>query len=168
ARDAVIALRFDAAQFWQMFQQVPGFAVAIARGMAFHLKELSGRVPIPRYEPKGAPDHGVVGLLPLGFVQRHRVLPLESDGNVLTLGFVDDPTSQALEGVRQLLPGIVLTPVSITSRFFDQTLGTLSGAGQWGIAEAAPPAYSTATPTATVEPSSAPVRSADLESWVRR
>src|SRR5262245_36630184 len=26
ARDPVIALRFDAARFWQMFQQLPGFA----------------------------------------------------------------------------------------------------------------------------------------------
>ena len=162
ARDAVIALRFDAALFWQMFQQVPGFAVAIARGMASHLKELSGRVPIPRYEPKGAPDHGVVGLLPLGFVQRHRVLPLESDGNALTLGFVDDPTSQALEGVRQLLPGLVPRPVRIAASFFDQTLGTLSGAGEWGIAETSPAESSIA------EPSSVPVRSTDLDSWVRR
>ena len=163
ACETLLALRFAAPAFRQMFQQVPGFGVAIARGMASRLKELSGRVPLPLREPKGAPDPGVVGLLPLGFLQRHRVLPLESKGNSLTLGFVDDPTSQALEGVRQLLPGVVLRPVSITSRFFDETLGTLSGAGQWGIAEAAPPAYATAT-----APSSAPARSPDLEGWVRR
>jgi twitching motility protein PilT len=158
----VIALRFDATQFWKMFQRVPGFAVAIAHGMASQLRELSGRVPLPRYEPKGAPDQGVVGLLPFGFVQRHRVLPLESDGNVLTLGFVDDPTSQALEGVRQLLPGLVPRPVRITASFFDATLGTLSGASEWGIAEASPAESSIA------ERASGSIRSTDLDGWVRR
>jgi twitching motility protein PilT len=162
ARDGVIALRFDAARFWQMFQQVPGFAAAIARGMASHLKELSGRVPIPRYEPKGMPDPDVVSLLPMGFVQRHRVLPLESDGNVLTLGFVDDPTSQALGGVRQLLPGLVPRPVRIAASFFDETLGTLSGAGEWGATEAS------RLESSIAEASSAPVRSSDLDGWVRR
>jgi twitching motility protein PilT len=103
----------------------------------------------------------VVGLLPIGFLQRHRVLPLESDANVLTLGFVDDPTSQALEGVRQLLPGLVPRPVRITAGFFDEALGTLSGAGEWAAAEAA-------ADSSIAEPSAEPVRSTDLDGWVRR
>jgi twitching motility protein PilT len=162
AYDTVNALRFDAAVFWQMFQQHPDFGVAIARGLASHLKELSGRVPLPRYEPKEALDPGVFGLLPMSFLQRHRVLPLASDDNVLTLGFVDDPTSQALEGMRQLLPGVVPRPVRITASFFNETLGTFSGAGEWGRGEASP------AKSGGAEPSSEAVRSTDLDGWVRR
>ncbi len=150
ACDAVLALRFAAPAFWQMFQQVPGFGEAIARGMASRLKELSGRVPLPHYEPKGPPDRGVVSLLPLVFLQRHRVLPLESNGNRLTLGFVDDPTSQALAGVRQLLPGVVPRPVNITSSFFDETLATLSGAAEWGTAGGAPAEQASEEPSTTL------------------
>jgi len=162
ACEPVLALRFEAQAFWQMFQQVPGFGAAVTRGLASHLKELSARVPIPRYEPKAAPDPAVLGLLPLGFVQRHRVLPLESAGNLLTLGFVDDPTSQALAGARQLLPGVVLQPVRIAPTYFDETLATMSGAGAWASAEASPAAPSAAAP------STAPLRSPELDKWIAR
>jgi twitching motility protein PilT len=92
----------------------------------------------------------------MSFVQRHRVLPLASDANVLTVGFVDDPTSQALEGIRQLLPGVVPRPVRIPASYFNETLGTLSGAPEWERGEASP-----------AEPRVA-VRSTDLDGWVRR
>src|SRR6185503_8115176 len=135
---------------------------AVTRGIAAHLKDLAGRVPIPRYESKEAPSQATLGLLPLDFLQRHRVLPLEFNGNRLTLGFVDDPTPQALDGVRQLLPGVVTQPVRIASSFFDATLGTLSGAHEWGAAGAASEDASASAPSA------APGRSPGLDNWIRR
>jgi twitching motility protein PilT len=62
-------------------------------------------------------------------MQRHRVLPLQVDGNVITVGFIEDPTPQALAGVHQQLPGMEVKPVRITSQLFNQVLGSYAGAG---------------------------------------
>jgi twitching motility protein PilT len=162
AGDKVVALRFDATTFWRMFQELPDFGIAVARGLASRLKELAGRVPLPRYEAEAPPDRKTAGMLPLAFLERHRVVPLEVQGNLLTLGFVDDPTSQALEGVRQLLPGRVLRPVAIASTLYDSVLGSLSGAGEWGAAE------DPAVESPPASPSQAGGGSPELDRWIQR
>jgi len=116
--------RFTRRLFDAMFQQVPGFGRSICRSLADRLKHTSHRLPMaPSEEP---PTAEVVALLPLSFIQRHRVLPLATDANTLRLGFVDDVQPAILTRLRELLPGMTLEPVRIPARTFDAALRSVA------------------------------------------
>ncbi len=140
------ALIFEAKSFNQMLAQIPGFAQSITREMAGWLKQLSGQIPLPRSEAAQPPPSDILGLLPVGFLQRHRVLPMASEGKVLTMGFVDDPTSQVLSGAQQLLPGMEIQPVRIDAQLFNETMASYGGVEEWQIGESAAEPY---TPSAS-------------------
>ncbi len=127
ATDEVFALNFGAETFQKMFDEVPGFRKSLARGLASRLEDLSEMVLPEHKAADGTPAEDVFSLLPLSFVQRHRVLPVKVDGNVITVGFIEDPTPQALAGVRQQLPGMEINPVRITAQMFNQVLVSHSG-----------------------------------------
>jgi twitching motility protein PilT len=143
AVDDVTALGFSRNGFLQMFQKVPEFGWAISAGLAHRLQQVSGKMPLPEHDAqKGLPPAEVVRLLPFDFVQRQRVLPLESKENALTIGVVDDPTSAALKAVRDQVPGMDVHVVRIDSEFFNQALNSRAGVDEWTgapVIAAAPP-----------------------------
>src|SRR5262249_32271471 len=96
ARSEVMAIRFGVRAFHSMFQKIPDFRQAPSSGLAYRLHEVSDR-QLPAHQERTVPSEEILDLLPVDLVQRHRVLPLKSVGNILTLGFVDNPTTQALE-----------------------------------------------------------------------
>jgi twitching motility protein PilT len=132
AVEHLLVLKYGAKAFEAMFQKIPDFGVALSSGLAYRLQQVSGKVPLPDYDVrKGAPAAGVVKLLPVELRQRHRVLPLEVDGNVLTLGFVDDPARHVIRAVREHIPGMELHTVSIDTAFFDTVMQTHAGVEGW-------------------------------------
>jgi twitching motility protein PilT len=139
ALEPALALRFDAVTFRPMYNQIPNFGFAISRGLAHRLELLTHRLPVSRVEPGRLPDPGVVSMIPLAFLQRHRVLPLEVDGNVLVLGFVDAPSRQVIGGAQQFVPGMELRPVAIDARTFDAALSRTTGLAWEGSARPATP-----------------------------
>ncbi len=126
ARSEVLALRFGAKAFEAMFKKIPEFGVALSAGLAYRLHHVSDR-QLPAHDPKERPSDEVLDLLPLELLQRHRILPLKVEGNVLSLGLVDEPTSQVFEAVRQLLPSLELRPVRIEVPFFNELLKARAG-----------------------------------------
>jgi twitching motility protein PilT len=125
-------LKFGAKAFDAMFQKIPDFGAALSTGLAHRVRQLSGRVPLPDYDArKGLPTPEVAGLLPVDFRQRHRVLPLEVDGNVLTLGLVDDPARHVIRAVREHVPGMELHPVRIDLPYFDKAMQQVAGVPGW-------------------------------------
>jgi len=132
AASDVTALGFSRTGFLQMFQKVPEFGWAVSAGLAHRLQQVSGKMPLPEHDAqKGLPPAEVVGLLPFEFVQRQRVLPLESKENALTIGVVDDPTSATLTAVRDQVPGMEIQVVRIDSGFFNQALNSRAGVKEW-------------------------------------
>jgi len=129
AVEEVYALKFDAATFQRIFDEVPGFRLSLARGLASRLQDLSEMVLPEHTATDGMPSEELLAMLPPSFMQRHRVLPVEVEGNVITVGFIEDPTPQALAGVHQQLPGMEVKPVRITSQLFNRVLGSYAGAG---------------------------------------
>ena len=124
--------RFGAKAFEAMFQKIPDFGAGLSAGLAHRVRQLSGRLPLPEYDTrKGLPKAEVLDLLPLDFRARHRVLPLEVDGNVLTLGLVDDPGRHVIRAVREHVPGMELHPVRVDSAFFDQAMHSVAGVKEW-------------------------------------
>ncbi len=70
-------------------------------------------------------------MLPFEFIHRHRLLPVKVEGTRLTVGFVDEPTSQAISGIQQLLPSMEVKPVHISASFYNDTLSTGAAVREW-------------------------------------
>ena len=143
ARGDVMALRYSAKAFEAMFQKIPNFGPALSSGLAHRLQQVSGKVQLPEHAAGEAPAGEVLDLLPLDLMQRHRVVPLRQEGSALTLGFVDDPTSQVIEAVRTLLPSLEVRPVKVDAGFLNDVLKSRAGVDelrQRAAAAAAPTA----------------------------
>jgi twitching motility protein PilT len=147
ARSEVLALRFSAKAFDAMFQKIPQFGPALSAGLAFRLHQVSGQVPLPEHAAKEPPSEEVLDLLPIDLLQRHRIVPVGLDTNVLTLGFVDDPTSHALEAVRSLFPSLEIRPVRIEAAYFNEVMK-----GRAGVKELKAKAAAAAAPQAPRSP----------------
>jgi twitching motility protein PilT len=124
-----VLLRFDRDAFTVMYERVPGFGMGISRALAIRLATASRQIPIPVLSE--APDPEVVSLLPGEFLSRHRVLPVQQSGNRVLLGFVDDPSPRIVQLARELLPGMDVVPVRITSAVFDEAMGAHAGVPSW-------------------------------------
>ncbi|MEE2961756.1 MAG: PilT/PilU family type 4a pilus ATPase [Myxococcota bacterium] len=134
-------LQFDAAVFARLYEAVPGFGIAISRSLALRLGDTSKLIKHPKFGADAkVPQGAVVGLVPLPFVQRHRVLPLENDENQLTVGFVDAVTDSVIGALQKLLPGMDVVPVSIHASLFNRAMQSVSGLNE------APPPMAVAPP----------------------
>src|SRR6185503_2704903 len=127
AKTAVTALKFSGKAFEAMFQKIPQFGSALASGLAHRLHQISGRIEIPELSKPTPPPPEVLDLLPMELIQRHRVLPLKLEENVITLGVVDAPTTQMIKAVHDLLPSLELKPVQIKAEFFNEVLNRHGG-----------------------------------------
>ena len=128
AGDGTVLLKFSAEVFADLFNQVPGFGIVVSRVLARRVSQ-SGRgiVSSLKKPDEVKQDPSAKALLPNDFVQRHHVLPLKVEGNVLQLGFVSDPTPEVLNAARQLLPGMELKPVAISRDAFDGVMKSTAG-----------------------------------------
>lgn len=81
AQGQVLATRYEAKTFHGMFQKIPSFGLATSRALAARLQRATRLIPLPDYEGTATPPPEVLSLLPMDFLQRHRVLPLEVQGN---------------------------------------------------------------------------------------
>jgi twitching motility protein PilT len=133
ARDALVAVAFPSATFHAMFQKIPAFGVTVARGLAARLVSTSREIPVREWDESAAPTPpaDTVGLLPMEYLLRHRVVPLAVEGTSLTLGFVDTPDAATLDGARQLLPSLVISPVRIRAGLFEDVLRQSGGVRSW-------------------------------------
>jgi len=131
ATSKVVAARYDAKFFEKMVEEIPGFGLLLARGMGRRLQQFVRMIPVPEHDQeKGSPSKDAFKLLPIEFMRRHRVLPIKKEGNHLTIGFVDEPSSSVLQSVRSLLTGMELLPVRIDSALFDNTMRSHSGVSE--------------------------------------
>jgi twitching motility protein PilT len=137
AEGPVTAARFDAGAFTQMFAKVPGFGIEVCRLLARRLAATSHRIPLQAADEGSAPDPDAMSRLPLPFLRRHEVVPLRVRDGALVLGFVGDPSTQVLDGVRRLLPGLRIEPVRIRREVLETALRAAPESGSEGPARAA-------------------------------
>jgi twitching motility protein PilT len=135
ARGNVQALKFSAKVFDAMFKKIPEFGTALAEGLAFRLQRLSDRIEIPVALRPQPPAPEVLDMLPMELIQRHRIVPLKVDANVLTLGMVDPPTTQVITAVQGLLPSLEVRPLRIETEFYNDVLNRHGGVKEWGEAK---------------------------------
>ncbi len=127
ARDRCLALRFEATVFDKMFERVPEFGLTVGRALAARLVAASRQIPVPEDPGEGRPSKHLMSLLPIELMARHRVLPVEREGEVLRLGFVEDPSPSVIRAVREVLPGLDVRPVRISAARFDAALRRFGG-----------------------------------------
>ena len=113
-------LRFEEKFFHQMFTTLPAFALVTCRVLANRLDQSARKIPLP---PADLASHTIPeevrNLLPVEFLQRHRLLPFKQDGSSIHIGFVDDPTPQIVSAVRDRLPGMDVKPFAIDMSTFN-------------------------------------------------
>lgn len=156
AESSVVAVAFQASVFFKLFQQIPAFGPAVCRFLAKRVAAVSHKVPVPEAEDAQGPERAAAEMLPLPFIQRHLVLPLKLEGDVLTLGVVLDPDAHMVEAVRRQVPGMRIRPVRIPRSMVEEHLRT-------HVADA--PAAATATATPKRAQPGAPL---DLDRTLRR
>ena len=110
----------DRATFTVLGDKVPGFGLALARGLARRLADATGSVPLPAAAEAAEP--AVQDLLPREFVERHRVMPLRQSGNRLEVGFVDHPSSMVIGAIRKFVPGMEVTASRLAVGAFNEML----------------------------------------------
>ncbi len=136
AVDAVVAARFAAKAFAGTFMHVPMFGLAVSQALAGRLDEMSRSVPLPIHDlDKDPPQESAHGILPMDFIQRHRVLPISLHGCHVIVGFVEDVKKELIDRIREMVTGLQVRPVRIDAAAFDQLLGSRAFAEGWGRGE---------------------------------
>lgn len=139
ATQKTLILKFDRALFEYMFENIPAFGPSISQNLARRVEQLSTNIPLPVYDKDSdLPSPDIIRMLPLDFIIRHRVLPLQATQNILRIGFVNDPSSKVLGAVRSFLPSMELQMVRIDNEFFDKVLGSQAGVEEWSASSEKP------------------------------
>ena len=128
AKSAVKVLCVSQSQFMQCFARFPEFGKLLSTLLAQRLSDTLTQVPTVGSETE-IPGAEILSLLPLPLMQRLRVLPISTEENRLTVGFVDDPQPEIVERIQQFLPSMEIQVCSISSRFFNKALQSISGIG---------------------------------------
>ena len=126
AKDTVTVMCVSKEHFFQCFDRFPTFGRMMSLVLARRLSDTLTKVP-ELGEDAEIPSVEVLQLLPEPFIQRSRILPMSVDGNRLTIGFVDEPSTEMIERVRQFLPSMELDVCSISASFFNTVLQGFSG-----------------------------------------
>jgi len=120
-------IKFDSNFLDAMVARVPAFGLDIARVLAERLSAAVDRIPLPDADPDVMPHGELLELLPREFMERHRLLPLSVSGDVLTVGFVDDPSPEVVQRLRTYVPAMELRIVRVDARRLNHVLGSRVG-----------------------------------------
>ena len=132
AGDRMLLLRFDTNVFKALFDKVPGVGFAVAAALARDLQRATKRSLGPQYNLATAPPPpDVFSLLPFEFIQRHRVVPVRSEGQAVTLGCVDEPTEKTKKLAREFLPSMDIKMVRVDGNAFNELLARQCGVEGW-------------------------------------
>ena len=134
--DHVVFASFDRATFMLMYEKVPGFGLAVCQGMARRLSA-AGRKPSGGGSDRPLPPADVLSLLPVEFMQRHRVAPLRASGNAVTIGFALEPDARVVTNIRPMLPGMEVRVERMDPEYFEEILRSLAGGAFSGSGSAA-------------------------------
>jgi len=124
--------RFEPRFFETMTEKVPSFGLAVARSLAERMALLvERRVPVPEADRKQEPSSEAMVLLPREFMMRHRVAPLAVDGQVATIGCVDQPSPELIERIRTHLPAMEVRIVHLDSLRMSEILRSRAGGDEF-------------------------------------
>jgi len=107
------------ADFRNLLTQHPEISLGLARILAERLEDATKQVGIEYVSLlKGNFDPRVVGLVPQGVVQLHKVVPISFINNAVTLAMVNPSNLVAFDDVRRYIKGVIIEPVVCTEEDF--------------------------------------------------
>lgn len=128
ALGGVRAMCFTADIFYNKLLLIHEVDVALMKVLGEKLKQTaqhpsyqSGKEELP------IPELALLRLLPIEFMQRHRLTPIKRKGNVLLIGYSDVANQALLNSVARLLPGMELRPVYIDPEYFNRIMRSYAG-----------------------------------------
>lgn len=124
----VLILKLAREVFRKVVLAVPEASLSMMRILAERLKKTS-RPPAHRdYRADSPiPPVEVLRLLPIGFMQRHRVAPVKKQENRILIGYCDRMDDNLLSSISNLLPAMKIEPVSIESDYFQKIMQNYGG-----------------------------------------
>ena len=128
ARGEVLILKLAREVFRKVVLAVPEASLSMMRILAERLKKTS-RLPAHRdYRADSPiPPVEVLRLLPVGFMQRHRVAPVKKQESRVLIGYCDRMDESLLASISNLLPAMKIEPVSIETEYFQKIMQNYGG-----------------------------------------
>lgn len=128
ARGEVLILKLAREVFRKVVLAVPEASLSMMRILAERLKKTS-RPPAHRDYRADAPipPVEVLRLLPIGFMQRHRVAPVKKQENRILIGYCDRMDENLLASISNLLPAMKIEPVSVENDYFQKIMQNYGG-----------------------------------------
>lgn len=123
-----VILKMAGEIFRKVMVAVPEASLAMMRFLAERLKKASKPPPHKDFRAESPlPPIEVLRLLPIAFMQRHRVAPVRCQENRLLLGYSERISDSVLASVNHLLPSLRIDPVPIDPLYFENIMKNYSG-----------------------------------------
>ncbi|MDD3000474.1 MAG: PilT/PilU family type 4a pilus ATPase [Candidatus Riflebacteria bacterium] len=121
-------LKLSKEVFKKIISAIPEACFSMMQLLAHRLKRSSKMPVLSDYcSLTQLPDAETLRLLPVSFIQRHRVVPLKKNKNNVTIGYCDVFDKPLLDSVRRFIPGVILNPARIEFDYFNQILKCYGG-----------------------------------------
>lgn len=128
ASGELIILKLANVVFKKVLGAIPEASLSMMKILCERLKKAS-RPPIHRDMTANAaiPPIEVLNLLPLAFMQRHRVVPVKKRDNVLILGYLDHIDDNLKQNLERMIPALTIEPALMDVAFFNKVMQSYSG-----------------------------------------
>ena len=125
ARTDAKSLRFDSRVFHSLSAKVPAFTLAVCRLLARRLAAMPHAFANENDAASPTPSGPAPELVEREFCVRHRVVPVRLEAEVLTVGFVDQPSRMVLNNLRGRFPALEVRVVRINPARFESVIKEL-------------------------------------------
>lgn len=123
AETDIEVLTLDAPIVAQVMQQLPQITLDLAKGLAARVNDLTRSQGFSYYDPRRTPfDPSLLEFVPAELVDRHQIIPMCIDGDLLTLAMVDPRNCIGVDEFRRCIHAKRVTTVAITDADFQQLL----------------------------------------------
>lgn len=128
ASGEVVILKLASVVFKKVLSAIPEAGLSMMKILCERLKKAS-KPPIHRDMTANAaiPPVDVLNLLPLAFMQRHRVIPVKKRGDSLILGYLDHIDDALSEKLARMIPALKVEPALMDAAFYNKVMQGYSG-----------------------------------------
>jgi len=123
-----IILKFPQEIFKKILTAIPEAGMAIMKTLAERLKKTSRPIAHRDFSKDApVPPAEVLRLLPIAFMQRHRIVPVRCERNLLLIGHCDIIEPALLNSIVVMLPSMKIEPVVIEPAYFNKIMQGYAG-----------------------------------------
>ena len=128
ASGEVIILKLANVVFKKVMAVIPEAGLSMMKILCERLKKAS-KPPIHRDMTANAPVPAleILSLLPVAFMQRHRVIPVKKRDDCLILGYLDDFDDALSDKLQRMIPALKIEPALMDVSFYNKVMQSYSG-----------------------------------------